>query len=126
MNDRRNGSARIPLRARVWCEDEEVTLYVPTVDVSDGGMCVRTGRAFEEGRQVRIGLSGPEGEAVATARVAWSRPAMKTPATGLKLEEFVRGREVYARMVARARCNRARVEDPAPMHGDDDDPPIDS
>ena len=125
MNDRRNGHARIPLRARVWCEDDEVTLYVPTVDVSDGGMCVRTGRTFEEGRQVRVGFSGPEGDAVATARVAWSRPSRQTPATGLQLEEFVQGREVFAKMVARARNNRARVEDPTPLSEDWIGEPID-
>lgn len=112
MSDRRSGRGRVPLRLRVWCEDEEVTLYVPAVDVSERGMCVRTGRTFEEGRRVTVGVSGPEGEAIATARVAWSRAERDTPATGLQLERFVRGREVFAKLVARARRNRERVEDP--------------
>ena len=116
MSDRRNGRERIPLRARVWCEDEEVTLYVPAVDVSDGGMCVRTGRTFEEGHIVRVGVSGPEGEAVANARVAWSRPTRDTPATGLHIEDFIRGREVFEKMVARARRHvEDATEEPEPI-----------
>lgn len=114
-DDRRNGDPRIPLRARVWCEDEEITLYVPAVDVSDEGMCVRTGRPFEEGQRVRLGMSGPEGEAVATARVAWSRPTRDTPATGLHIEQFVRGRDVFEKMVKAARERSDRVGDPEPF-----------
>lgn len=115
MNDRRKGDRRIPLSARVWCEDEEVTLYVPAVDVSEGGMCVRTGRPLEEGRRVRVGMSGPEGEAVATARVAWSRPAHDTPSAGLHIEEFLRGRDAFERMVKAARDENEHLIDPEPF-----------
>ena len=115
MNDRRNGDCRIPLSARVWCEDEEVTLYVPAVDVSERGMCVRTGRPLEEGRRVRVGMSGPEGEAVATARVAWSRPTRDTPSAGLHIEEFLRGRDAFERMVKTAREKNERLVDPEPF-----------
>ena len=111
--DRRNGSGRIPLSARVWCDDEEVTLYVPAVDVSDGGICLRTSRRFETGRRVRLGICGPEGEAVISARVVWSRPSDEhTPATGLSLEGFERGCDVFERMVANARHRAERISRP--------------
>ena len=115
MDERRKGDERIPLRARVWCEDEEVTLYVPAVDVSDGGVCVRTAHPFEEGQEVRLGLSGPEGDAVVTARVAWSRPTRDTPATGLSLGDFESGREVFEKMVSKARRNARRLRSPLPI-----------
>lgn len=92
-----------------WCEDDEVTLYVPAVDVSDDGMCGRTGCPFAKGHELRIGFSGPEGEGVATARVVWSSPSRGTPATGLSLEGFESGREVFEKMVERARGNARRL-----------------
>lgn len=115
VDERRRGQERIPLRARVWCEDDEVTLYVPALDVSDGGLCIRTGHPFEEGRTVRLGLSGPEGDAVALARVAWSRPTRNTPATGLSLESFETGRDVFEEMVSKARRKAHRLRSAAPL-----------
>ncbi|MBX3272928.1 MAG: PilZ domain-containing protein [Sandaracinaceae bacterium] len=112
MSDRRRGAGRIPLRTKVWCEDEGVTLYVPALDVSDDGICVSTGRTFEVGARLSVGVRGPEGEAVATARVAWSRPTRATPATGLQIEGFVRGRDVFDRLVERARREAQGEPDP--------------
>lgn len=115
MRDARR-QERVPLRARVWCEDEEVTLYVSAVDASDGGVRVRTAKHFERGREVRLGFSGPEGEAVATARVAWSSvDGGETPAMGLELTDFARGREVFDAMVRRARRRRDRISSPVPF-----------
>ena len=124
-DDRRDGHERIPFDERVWCEDSEVTLYVPALDASDGGLCVRTGRSFEEGRRVRVGVCAPEGDVVATARVAWSRPDRPTPTAGLSIESFQEGREVFLAMVARARSRHARVEDPAVFEPDSSDDSVD-
>ncbi len=74
-------------------------------------MCVRTGRSFEEGQLVRIGVSSPDGDVEATARVAWSCSKRNTPATGLHIEAFVRGREAFLSMVTRAR-DRLTVSTP--------------
>src|SRR5688500_5298874 len=96
---------RVPVRARVWCEGEELTLYVPALDVSAGGLCVRTSRPFAQGLHVRLGVSGPEGEAVARARVAWSREGGdEAPAMGLELIDFVQGREIFEAILERARA----------------------
>src|SRR6185503_3139329 len=93
---------RVPMRARVWCEGEGLTLYVPALDVSAGGLCVRTSRPFAQGQKVRLGVSGPEGEAVLRARVAWSRDDDDAPAMGLEVIDFVRGREVFEALLLRA------------------------
>ncbi|MGE0786474.1 MAG: PilZ domain-containing protein [Sandaracinaceae bacterium] len=108
---------RATCRARVWCEDEDVTLYVRAMDVSEGGLCVRTARPFHEGQTVRVGISGSQGDAVAEARVAWSRPERSTPAMGLQLVRFERGAAVYEAIVSGALRRADRVSQPDPWDG---------
>lgn len=98
----------------MWCEDGSVTLYVRAVDVSERGICVRTAAPFEAGRTLRLGLSGPSGDAIAEARVAWSNMERSTPAMGLEVTRFERGEGVFDAIVERARSRAARLSRPEP------------
>ena len=108
----------MPFRTRVWCEDADVTLYVRALDVSERGLCVRTPRPFDAGSTLRVGLSGPDGDAIAEARVAWSRPDRGTPAMGLELTKFESGPGVFTALVERARARAAAVHAPEPWGED--------
>ncbi len=77
-------------------------------------MCVRTARPFPAGSRLRVGFSEPEGQAVAEARVAWSRPDRSTPAMGLQLTRFEVGEQIFDRIVERAQRRADRLSRPEP------------
>jgi uncharacterized protein (TIGR02266 family) len=87
----------------VWCEGERLTLYVQALNVSLGGVFVRTSNPPPPGERFRVSFTDlGEGEVVAAAEVAWvARGGDGQPGMGLRFVGFERGAADYERFVAR-------------------------
>lgn len=68
---------RVSLRARCWCETDDITLYARVSNVSEGGMFIRTYAPLERGSPARVRFQvDPTGaEVAAEAVVVWVREA---------------------------------------------------
>jgi len=86
----------------VWCEGEDLTLYVTALNVSSGGMFVRTAKSLGVGHQFRVSFTDKaEGEVVADVEVAWGGRDNGATGMGLKILDFLAGGEAYCRIVER-------------------------
>ncbi|PTL80983.1 TIGR02266 family protein [Vitiosangium sp. GDMCC 1.1324] len=81
---------RFPSRLRCWCEAENITLYARIVNLSEGGLFLKTNTPLDTGRRTLLRLSGGEvREVMAEATVVWSRPQRQEkgpPGMGLRFE----------------------------------------
>jgi uncharacterized protein (TIGR02266 family) len=96
---------RVPVRQRVWCEGDQLTLFVQALNVSRGGLFVRTASPPAAGDRVRISFRGlREGEVVVQTVVVWTRQdaTAQQPGMGLRITGFERGATDFERFVARA------------------------
>lgn len=103
MSDQRR-HPRVPVRQRVWCEGTDVTLYVQALNVSHGGLFVRTASPAAAGRHFRVSFSDLEdGEVVAEVEVVWSQRnnGSGQPGMGVRILAFERGAENFSRFVDR-------------------------
>jgi 3-isopropylmalate dehydratase large subunit len=83
---------RIGVKKRVWCEGDDLTLYVQARDVSAEGFFIRTSAPPKPGQRFRISFADDSGNAVvAQTEVAWSRSATPEtqPGMGLKITDRV-------------------------------------
>lgn len=96
---------RIGVAQRVWCEGDDLTLYLQARDVSEGGLFVRTSHPVEAGRRFRISFQGlaDEEEIVAEVEVIWARPKRgeAQPGMGLRILSFEKGQSSFHDFVAR-------------------------
>ena len=70
--DRRH--PRVPARARCWCETEGITLYAGVLNVSEGGLCIRTYAPLSAGSRAKVRFALESGgEVAAEALVVWAR-----------------------------------------------------
>ena len=102
MSDNRR-HPRITVRERVWCEGDEVTLYVQVLNASAEGLFVRTANPPPVGERLRVSFPGLEhGEVVAWAQVVWVRASggAAPPGMGLQIVRFERGLDAFGRFVA--------------------------
>jgi uncharacterized protein (TIGR02266 family) len=66
---------RIDTRLRCWCEGEGVTFYARMINLSEGGLFVRTRTPLDVGAQATVRFEARPGtEISARARVMWTRP----------------------------------------------------
>jgi uncharacterized protein (TIGR02266 family) len=66
---------RIDTRLRCWCESEGVTFYARMVNLSEGGLFVRTRTPLDVGALATVRFEARRGaEISASARVMWTRP----------------------------------------------------
>lgn len=95
---------RAPIRQRVWCEGDDVTLYVRTLNASERGMFIRTSSVPDEGRRLRITFEEDGVQVVADVRVRWIRPPDDDgePGMGVEIVEFEQGAEAYRDLIERA------------------------
>ena len=113
MNEQRR-HPRIPVRQRIWCEGSDVTLYVQALNVSHGGLFVRTASPAEIGRAFRVSFSDLEdGEVVAQVEVVWARRdnGSGQPGMGVRIVDFEAGAENYERFVNRRLSDDDREPD---------------
>ena len=95
---------RFPIRQRVWCESERVTLYVQALNVSEGGLFVRTASPPQPGERFRMSFTDVDGtEVVATVEVVWRRDdvADHAPGMGVRIVNVEKGHEAFERFVGR-------------------------
>lgn len=103
----RRRSTRVHLNRRVWCEGENITLYVPAVNASEGGLFLRTATPLPRGKLAKIDLELEGGGSVsAEVEVVWTRPPRGADATipgmGVRILKITRGAEVFARFLEEA------------------------
>ena len=81
---------RVAVRARCWCETDGITLYARVINVSEGGMFIRTYAPLEQGSpaRLRFQVEPTGGEVAAEAVVAWvqegSEPENVSPGMGMR------------------------------------------
>lgn len=94
---------RVPVRQHVWCEGEDVTLYVRTVNASDNGMFIRTVSPGRAGRRFRVSFEDNGSTVVADVQVVWSREPGQgaEPGMGVEIVAFAKGAEAYHEWIAR-------------------------
>lgn len=103
MSDQRR-HPRVTVQQRVWCEGSEVTLYVQALNVSKGGLFVRTASPSGSGQRFRVSFSDlEEGDVVADVEVVWARRdnGGGQPGMGVRIVQFEKGAENYSRFVDR-------------------------
>jgi len=103
MSDHRR-NPRIPIRQRIWCEGDHVTLYVQALNVSTGGLFVRTANPPPPGQRFRVSFTDlEEGEVVAQVEVVWARQdsGEPLPGMGLRIMNFEKGAANFQRFVER-------------------------
>lgn len=104
--------ARIPSRLRCWCEGENVTVYARVVNLSEGGLFLRTNTPLERGTRARLRLSATDvSEVAAAAMVVWTRSddGEGPPGMGLQFEAL----EESAKTRLRALIDTERAAAPA-------------
>jgi hypothetical protein len=114
MSDHRR-DPRIPIRQRIWCEGEHLTLYVQALNMSTGGLFVRTANPPPPGQCFRVTFPDlEEGEIVAQVEVVWARQVSgdPLPGMGLRITTFEKGASNYQRFLERKLLD-ARLADGA-------------
>ena len=71
---------RVMARSRCWCETEGITIYAKIVNVSEGGVFIRTFAPLTMGStaKLRFNVDGLR-EVVTEAVVVWIRPTTDSP-----------------------------------------------
>lgn len=116
MSDQRR-HPRVPVRQRVWCEGHNVTLYVQALNVSEGGLFVRTANPPPVGGSFRVSFDDlQEGEVVLQVEVVWTREGTgdAQPGIGLRIVDFEKGAETFSEFVAKHLGSRAPGDDEGP------------
>jgi len=102
----RRRSQRVHVNRRVWCEGENITLYVPAVNASEGGLFLRTATPLGQGKIAKIDLELETGGSVsAEVEVVWTRPPRGTdamPGMGVRILRITRGADEFARFLETA------------------------
>ncbi|MGI5864184.1 MAG: TIGR02266 family protein [Myxococcales bacterium] len=80
---------RAALRSRCWCETDDITLYARAMNVSEGGMFIRTYAPLQRGSPAKLRFQVDPGcEVAADAVVVWVREAAEpehaVPGMGLQ------------------------------------------
>ena len=94
MSERR-GSKRTSARLKVWCEGEDFTLLAETVNVSKGGMFVRTSSPPAATGPYKLTIE--ELGTVAEVEVRWVRKGREPGRRGMGLQilDFDRGAQAF-------------------------------
>ncbi len=115
---------RVPVRQKIWCEADDVTIYVQALNVSEGGLFVRTPSPPGVGHHFRVSLTDPElGDIVARVEVVWTRPGRsgEQAGMGLRIVDFEQGQDSFRRFVRRQRERADASPLAAPVDGDEGD-----
>lgn len=102
--------SRAPFRQRIWCEAEDATVYVRTLNASERGLFIRTASPEPEGRTLRISFEHEGQRVVADARVVWRRSTTNggEPGMGVEILSFDEGSDVYRELVEHSRVEGER------------------
>jgi uncharacterized protein (TIGR02266 family) len=96
-------SPRFALRCRTWCEGDHVTLYLQSLNVSEGGLFLRTATPLPPGTRAVITIRVDGGDVIADAEVVWvATPGARVPGMGVRLVQIRQGAERLASLLARA------------------------
>lgn len=99
----RRSDQRFPVRLRCWIQRESITLLGTTLNISRGGVFIRTSPGLEPGTIVHLEI-GAEGESFAArGRVVWNsdRQARRgnPPGIGVLLTEILSATQRFERLV---------------------------
>lgn len=101
-------SPRYALRCRIWCEGDHVTLYLQSVNVSAGGMFLRTATPLPPGTRAVVTMRVDGVDVVADAEVVWvANSGTTVPGMGVKLLEIREGADTLQSLLSRAAAGTA-------------------
>jgi len=98
----RRAEPRVGANLRCWLERESVTLYGTTVNVSRGGVFLRTLPRIPQGSEVEIRIMLAKGPVIARGRIAWTSDPTSSggtgavPGLGICFTEVIGGDELLA------------------------------
>ena len=94
---------RFSLRRRVWCEGDHVTLYLQSLNISAGGLFLRTATPLPAGTRAVVTLRVDDVDVVAEAEIVWIAGTGATvQGMGLKLLEVRQGGDALVNLLSRA------------------------
>lgn len=95
---------RLEFDGKAWCEHRSLTLYLPVINVSAGGVFIQTGAPLNTGQKLKVTL-GPlqegEEEVVARVEIVWTGKTRRGAGVGCRLVSFESGQSAYERLIAR-------------------------
>jgi uncharacterized protein (TIGR02266 family) len=98
----KRGDQRFPITQRCWCESSNVTMYITIMNISRGGVFLKTAIPLPVGQKAKIMWKMADDQEVeAEAEVVWScqggspgpQGGFIMPGMGLKFIRFTRGGE---------------------------------
>ncbi len=95
---------RVDFDRRVWCEHQDLTLYLPLANISVGGMFLHTSAGFQIGDTVRVSLEIEERSGqrvVADVEIVWAGRTGRVPGFGCRLLKFSEGESAYLELMDR-------------------------
>lgn len=105
---------RVSTRQRIWCEGDDITLYVQALNVSEEGIFVRTVSPPKVGSQFRVTFTDPDlGDIVARVVVVWTRTGNgegqgQQPGMGLRIIRFEQGADEFRELLDREMAREAK------------------
>ena len=99
----RRRDPRFPVRLRCWIQRESLTLLGVALNISRGGLFVRTPPGLEPGSAVSLEVGGDDGAFEAHGRVVWTADpdgsGSGMPGIGVLLTEVISGLERFQRLL---------------------------
>jgi len=94
---------RLELGRRAWCEHREITLYLPVVNISRGGLFLQTSTPLLAGERLRVSVLSGTPSIVLEAEISWSRTRGCVAGVGCQIVSFLDGVEQYAALLEQLR-----------------------
>lgn len=95
----------------MWCEGDDYTVWLQTVNASELGLQLRTSIPPPAGTRLRLSLEEDgRGRVVADAEVVWARAGRGRGAMGLRILSFAEGQELW-RAIVEAMVESPRADD---------------
>jgi hypothetical protein len=94
---------RLEFGHRAWCEYREITLYLPVVNVSRGGLFLHTSTPLAVGERLKVSVLPGAGGIALEAEITWSRRRGRGAGVGCRIVSFLDGAERYAALLEHLR-----------------------
>ena len=94
---------RLDFGYRAWCEHRDITLYLPVVNVSRGGLFLHTSTPLALGERLKVSVLPGASGIVLEAAIAWARKRGPAAGVGCRIVSFLDGAERYAALLEHLR-----------------------
>jgi Tfp pilus assembly protein PilZ len=102
---------RMDFDRRVWCEHQNLTLYLAVSNVSLGGMFLQTSAPFHRGETIRVSmdLEGDAEAVIADVEIVWAGRNGRGAGVGCRLLRFAEGEQLYTRLIDHLASRVSRI-----------------